>query len=243
METTIVFAPHPDDEVLGCGGTIALKRKYNCKVLIVYMTNGENGKLEKFKPEFLGKMRQKEAILSSQKLMVSESNIFFLGFKDGKLSDDYIKALIKIKKILNYYKPQQIFIPFENDGHPDHTETNRIVINALKSVNFSFTVFEYPLWIWLQYPWIRETSIKQFVKKFIKSNISNSNFNLIKNLNTYVDISTTINKKSSALRCHESQLNRNNFSNINSLYDVGNGEFLSYFLKKQEFFHKKRSFL
>ncbi|MGE5398546.1 MAG: PIG-L deacetylase family protein, partial [Chitinophagales bacterium] len=45
MKRIMVFAPHPDDDILGCGGSIAKHTSLNHEVITVFMTSGESGSL------------------------------------------------------------------------------------------------------------------------------------------------------------------------------------------------------
>ncbi|OGY22991.1 MAG: hypothetical protein A2172_03600 [Candidatus Woykebacteria bacterium RBG_13_40_15] len=56
----LVFSPHPDDDLIGCGGSIAQHVKEGNKVSVVYMTSGESGSL-KYSKDALAKIREKEA--------------------------------------------------------------------------------------------------------------------------------------------------------------------------------------
>ena len=66
-KTTVIFAPHPDDEILACGGTIAKKVKEGQEVYIVIMTDGRNSHLNVLgiavnpTPEEVAKIRKEEA--------------------------------------------------------------------------------------------------------------------------------------------------------------------------------------
>ena len=77
--STIVFSPHPDDETLGCGGTIAMKIKKGYNVSIVFMTDGRNALLEKFdirsnpSPQKLKGIRKEEAKQATKILGVTFS--------------------------------------------------------------------------------------------------------------------------------------------------------------------------
>lgn len=43
QRSAIVFSPHQDDETLGCGGMIALRRAQNIPVSVVFLTDGQGG--------------------------------------------------------------------------------------------------------------------------------------------------------------------------------------------------------
>ncbi len=92
-ERIIIFAPHPDDEILGCAGLIQKVLKKKGKVWIVYLTNGDHNQLvyrvyEKkivLKPSDyikLGKMRRKESIKATGFLGVLPTHLIFLGYPD-----------------------------------------------------------------------------------------------------------------------------------------------------------------
>ncbi len=92
-EKVIIFAPHPDDEILGCAGLISSILEKNGNVWIVYLTNGDHNqlvfKLYKKKPILnpsdyikLGEIRRKESIKANEILGVDKKNLIFLGYPD-----------------------------------------------------------------------------------------------------------------------------------------------------------------
>jgi GlcNAc-PI de-N-acetylase len=85
--SAIVFAPHQDDETLGCGGTIICKRLAGVKIKIVYLTDGSgaNAHLGVVAPDELRQIREAEAIVAAQTLGVAAENVVFLNFQDGQL--------------------------------------------------------------------------------------------------------------------------------------------------------------
>lgn len=112
-----IFA-HPDDEAFGPGGTLAKFAKKN-DVYIICATSGESatGTVD----EALGKERRRELQKSAKDL--GAKKVFFLGYKDGMLSNNlYHEVAEKVKKILLKLKPN-ILITFEPhgvSGHIDH---------------------------------------------------------------------------------------------------------------------------
>lgn len=96
-ERVLVIAPHPDDEVLGLGGTIASLRREGHQVLVVFVTNGDANqaakKLFTVNPfrraedyRALGYRRQKEAVAALRLLGVPKNAVLFLGYPDQGLT-------------------------------------------------------------------------------------------------------------------------------------------------------------
>ncbi len=76
---TIVFSPHQDDEVLGCGGMIINKRRLGAKIYIVFMTDGRASHKSQFiTPTELAELRTMEARECAKAMDVPEENLIFL---------------------------------------------------------------------------------------------------------------------------------------------------------------------
>lgn len=96
VERVLVIAPHPDDEALALGGTIAQLRLAGQQVVVVFLTNGDANqaakKLFTLNPlrraedyRALGYRRQKEAIAALRALGVPLNHVLFLGYPDQGL--------------------------------------------------------------------------------------------------------------------------------------------------------------
>ncbi len=85
--SAVVFAPHPDDETLGCGGMILQKNQVGARVRIVFMTDGSQSHARFLAPAELARLRQEEARAAGKALGVDEDDLFFLGFPDGELKN------------------------------------------------------------------------------------------------------------------------------------------------------------
>lgn len=89
-KTVIVFAPHPDDETMGCGGTIAKKISEGFEVIIVSLTDGRHAFSKVLginvnpNPEDVKRLRREELIKAATILGVSITNLFFLDYEDNK---------------------------------------------------------------------------------------------------------------------------------------------------------------
>lgn len=124
----LVVAPHPDDDVIGCGGSIAKHRSNGHNVHVVYMTSGDAGSI-KISKKILGETREKEAVEALCVLGVSGHT--FLRLPDGYVSvdDDILKRFIEL---IRETKPNVVYIPHAHDAHRDHKRTHKIVAEAVR---------------------------------------------------------------------------------------------------------------
>ncbi|MCS7181407.1 MAG: PIG-L family deacetylase, partial [bacterium] len=92
-EKIIIFAPHPDDEILGCAGLIQKIINNMGKVYIVYLTNGDHNQipyriyekkiiLNPIDYIKLGEIRRKESIEATRSIKINEKDLIFLGYPD-----------------------------------------------------------------------------------------------------------------------------------------------------------------
>jgi LmbE family N-acetylglucosaminyl deacetylase len=147
----VVFAPHPDDETLGCGGTIAKKLAEGYEVIIVVMTDGRFLLLKSFgidddpSPEQVKEIRCGEVLRATKILGVPEDNVIFLDFVDGTLEEKEEAAEEKVAEIFERYAPSEVYFPFERDAHPDHQATNRIVRRAVEKLGIKPMMYRYTI--------------------------------------------------------------------------------------------------
>ena len=79
----VVLAPHPDDDVLGCGGTLAKQVVTGASVSVVYLTDGRKGDPTFASEDDLVKERQREAVAAAAVLGIED--VAFLGARDQEL--------------------------------------------------------------------------------------------------------------------------------------------------------------
>jgi LmbE family N-acetylglucosaminyl deacetylase len=237
--SAVIFAPHADDETLGCGGTIIKKRKLGARVDITFMTDGANSHKRFIAKEELKAIRQIEALAASKKLGVDENHVFFLEFEDGKLADHHEAARAKVTRLLNFLKPQAVFIPYCQEPPLDHLATNQIVIAALQAYGKNVTVYEYPIWFWHHWPWTGAAAngwreIGRFV---LRSLISG--YRLTTQFRYGTSIQEFLETKRAALNEHKSQTTKlRPVAEWKTLDEVANGELLPCFFQPQEIFRQ-----
>jgi len=125
MDSILVFAPHPDDEVLGCGGYIAKRRAEGAKVGVVIVSDGARGLPKETAPE----IRQQES--QTGLAILGIDNRHFWGYSDTQvpLSGD---ILHQYRRIVREFKPTLILLPNPQESHSDHQRVTRGVLKALE---------------------------------------------------------------------------------------------------------------
>lgn len=136
MKTFVCIFAHPDDEAFGPGGTIAkLAKEYSVHILCA--TKGEAGKNSKTSKKSIASIREKELLKSAKILGVKE--VFFLGFKDGTLSNNlYHKLAEKIREKLEELRPVIIMTdePRGISGHIDHITVSMVTTYVFEKLSF-----------------------------------------------------------------------------------------------------------
>ena len=85
-KTVLIFTPHPDDEMFGAGGTIALLNQHHNKVYIVIYTNDDKGSYDpEMTSQKLARIRKAEEEASEAVLGTPKENIQWMGYDDGML--------------------------------------------------------------------------------------------------------------------------------------------------------------
>jgi len=241
-KSAVIFSPHFDDEILGCGGTIIKKKRAGADVKIVFMTDGSKSHKHLMAEDKLTAIRKSESLKASQLLGLTEDKVFFLGFEETKLSEHIMTAVNKVTEILLRHQPDEIFVPY--NGEPplwslDHISTNRIVVSALQKYKRKVTVYEYPIWLWFYRLRIGvPTNNPKMDLSFLRRSFV-SEFNLLKDFRNSFYIGDVLKLKRAALNQYKSQMTPLIHGvGWQTLADIQNGAFLESFFQEHEFFHK-----
>src|SRR6478609_163048 len=115
-----VLGPHPDDQELAMGGTIALLVAAGHRVTLVDMTTGE--------PTPFGseEIRAKEAAAAARVLGVNRVSA---GLKNREVLHT-LEARHRVAAIYRQLRPDIVFVPYGHDAHPDHVAVTRIAEDA-----------------------------------------------------------------------------------------------------------------
>ena len=246
--SAIVFAPHPDDETLGCGGTIIRKKAAGAAVKIVFMTDGSRSHAGLMAELELKEIRHREALQAAQALGVAPEDVIFLGFGDGRLEQTLTAATARIRDLLAAERdartgaswPEEVFVPYSLEPPPDHFVTYHAVIAAIAEVDPTPKVYAYPVWYWRHWPWtpLRGES-KRGTLNILKATLSSRlGTDVFKDFQHSVCVRSARSQKQAALAKHASQMQKPD-SNPNwpILKEVANGDFLDCFFQDYEIFH------
>jgi LmbE family N-acetylglucosaminyl deacetylase len=183
----LIVAAHPDDEVLGCFGTVArlIKQGYEAYTLIL----GE-GKTSRDESRMVENKKDEIEVLNSeiQKAndIIGVKKVFVESFPDNRFDSVDLLDIIKVvSKVKEEVKPDIIFTHYEHDLNIDHQITYKAVITATRPMEdepvseiYSFEILSSTEW----------------------------NYPLSFSPDTYFDISDTIDLKLDAMKEYESEL-------------------------------------
>ena len=121
----LVVAPHMDDEVLGCGGTIARHVDDGHDVTVCICANRAYG--NRYEEELI--LREKQACQKA-KHCLGYQRLIYLDLNDEQLDVRQIEIIIPLEKVVDEVAPDLIYLPHRGDYHQDH----RAVSDAMRVV-------------------------------------------------------------------------------------------------------------
>jgi LmbE family N-acetylglucosaminyl deacetylase len=125
----LVIAPHPDDEVIGCGGTICLHADRGDRVVAVFLTSGELG-LKQVSRETAWAIREREAKAAAS--ILGLAGTIFLRLPDWSVGQHVSAGAALLKPILKRERPELVFLPHPKEWHPDHQAARPLLQRALR---------------------------------------------------------------------------------------------------------------
>jgi LmbE family N-acetylglucosaminyl deacetylase len=143
----LVIAPHPDDEAIGCGGTLRLHAERGDRVAVVFLTSGELG-LRHLAREDAWRIREREAGRAAEVLGLA--SLCFLRLPDWHLGNDVDGVAARVREILRSEAPGLIYLPHPAEWHPDHKVCLRAVQQAADGLEIVPRLRAYEVWTPLQ---------------------------------------------------------------------------------------------
>jgi LmbE family N-acetylglucosaminyl deacetylase len=139
----LVLSPHPDDDVLGGGGALALHARQGDRVKIIYLFDGSGGEQDPARRRAIARNREAEARLAAQ--ILGANYLEFWRVPDGA-SILNRSCATKLTRVWRAFAPDIIYAPSFLDPHPDHCATARLLAFFLKKYNFQGLIYSYEVW-------------------------------------------------------------------------------------------------
>lgn len=141
--TIIVCAPHPDDEMLGMGGTIAKLSAAGERVVVVIFTLGESSHPWQRRAT-INKTRKQEATDANR--IAGTAEVIFLELNDLAIGTEVVEKNMseRFARLIEEEKPRALFTTAIDDVHADHQSVARFVIYVGKKHNIP--VWMYTVW-------------------------------------------------------------------------------------------------
>ena len=143
----LCFAPHPDDEAAGPGGTLVLHRQQGDPVRVVLATDGIAGDPDgKFDKATYGERRRAESRAAMAVLGVDD--VAFWGLPDScEITENDIETVAGLAaREIREFAPDLIYAPWEGEGHGDHWALSMSVQRALAMTEFRGLAYGYEIW-------------------------------------------------------------------------------------------------
>lgn len=122
----LVLAPHPDDEVCGCGGTAVLHLRGGDRVLVVYVTDGRRSTAYGLGPDEMARRRRREAEAAAAALGVQGQ---WWALPEGEWEAEELSP--RLGELLRERAPRVIYAPCRVDFHPEHHKVAHALARAL----------------------------------------------------------------------------------------------------------------
>lgn len=189
MNKVLVFAVHPDDETLGCGGAL-LKHKAKGDYIYWLIATGikEEQGFEK------SKVLREEGEIESVAKMYNFDGVYRLGLPPMKLDELPMSKIInKISEVVDKIKPNVVYLPFRGDVHTDH----RVIFDAAYSCIKNF-----------RHPFVKKILMMETISETeFSSNLDETAFIP----NYLIDISDFLDKKLDIIKIYKGEIGKHPF--------------------------------
>ena len=186
---TLAIVAHPDDEVLGCGGTIARHALQGDVVYCLILGEGITSRYNQREEASGRKLKQLKSEARQAAQLLGIKKIFFRNFPDNRFDTipvlEIVKAIEEVKETL---KPEVIYTHHQGDLNIDHQVTFKAVLTACRPLKGETAKEIYSFEIPSSTEWNAPRTQNYFMP------------------NVFVDISDTLDKKIEALKAYNGEL-------------------------------------
>ena len=137
--SVVIVAAHPDDEVLGAGGTMAMLAAAGARLRLIAVTDGEASH-PGADPAAIARVGPTESAAARDVLGVRDIEVIRLRLPDTGLSDREDELAARLRELCAGF--EVCLAPWEGDAHADHEAAGRAARRAARQV------LSYPIWMW-----------------------------------------------------------------------------------------------
>ncbi|WPC41035.1 PIG-L family deacetylase [Clostridium sp. JS66] len=182
----LVVSVHPDDETLGCGGTMLKHLKNNDELYWMIVTKADES--IGFSKEFISKRSNQIEKVTKE---YGFKKVYTLNYLATKLQTiDFSKLINSVSRVINDIKPEIIYMNNRSDVHTDHQVTAKVLISCTKS---------------FRYPFIKKILMYECISETEMSPPFSENIFIP---NVYSDITNFIDKKLEIMNIYESEVQK-----------------------------------
>jgi LmbE family N-acetylglucosaminyl deacetylase len=182
----LCICAHPDDEALGCGGTLALHAKRNDAVTVCFMTDGERARTGATAANVTGRRKAAEAACGA----IGVRSLEFARFPDNQLDTVPLLELAKhVETLADRHAPDIVYTHHGGDLNVDHRLTFQAVLTAFRPTGAHGTVVSI---LSFEVPSSTEWSRPEIGPAFVP--------------NHFVDISGTLDHKLAAIEAYAGEM-------------------------------------
>lgn len=131
--SVLIVAAHPDDEVLGCGGTIARLVKEGCSVHVLLMADGENSRASNKMSVDPSLVAERNSSAQKASGILGCSSVHNLMLPDNRLDGVELLDLVKpIESHIEQHRPSTVFTHHAGDVNIDHRIVHEAILTACR---------------------------------------------------------------------------------------------------------------
>jgi LmbE family N-acetylglucosaminyl deacetylase len=132
-QRVLVLAPHPDDELIGCGGTLLLHGRSGDHVTIAHVTDGRRSRALGLAADEMAARRREEA--SSAARLLRAQSMEWIGLREAEWTDADLG--IVLRRLVERNPPKIIYAPSRIDFHPEHRRVAEVLGRLLAELGSS----------------------------------------------------------------------------------------------------------
>ena len=137
--SVVIVAAHPDDEILGVGGTMSMLAAAGARLRLIAVTDGEASH-PGADPEAIARMRTTESATARDVLRIQDIEVIRLRLPDTGLTACEAELSVRLRTLCAGFAV--CLAPWEADAHADHEAAGRAARRACQQV------LSYPIWMW-----------------------------------------------------------------------------------------------